>query len=296
PLLDVEIVGLAWRFFEALGLRQVRLDLNTLGDHLCRPAFRQALLAYLEPRADTLCPEHRERWRVNPLRVLDCKRDPCRAATAEAPIQLDHLCAPCREHWTSVREGLDALGIPYRVQPRLVRGLDYYTRTAFEYGAEALHAAQDALGGGGRYDGLVAALGGPPTPGIGFSLGIERILLACDAEGVFPPPGQHVAAFVVDLTDGRGALELTHQLRSAGVRADRAFDRRSLRAQLRQADRAGAQVALILGPDEAAAGTVTLRPLRGEGDQETLDRGKVVERVRDLVAGGGGEEVNRERT
>lgn len=282
PHVDVEVVALAWRFYEALGLRQVRLDVTSLGDGTCRPAYRQLLIDYLEPREAQLCDEHRSRWRLNPLRVLDCKRPECRAATADAPFQVDHLCGPCQEHWEEVQAGLKVLGIPYRIQPRLVRGLDYYTRTAFEVAAEALGSAQDAIGGGGRYDGLVEQLGGPPTPGMGFSLGVDRILLACDAEGVFPAPAGGVSVFVVDVTGGRAALELTAELRAAGVGADRAFDRRSLRAQLRAADRSGATVALIVGPDELAAGTVTLHPLRG-GSEESVGRAGVVARVRELT-------------
>ncbi|MGH9066047.1 MAG: histidine--tRNA ligase, partial [Acidimicrobiales bacterium] len=188
PGLDVEVVALAWRFFSGLGLRRLRLEVNSLGDGKCRPAYREALVAWLEPREGSLCPEHQARWRVNPLRVLDCKKEPCREATVGAPRQLDHLCTDCQAHWEAVVEGLGLLGVPYLVQPRLVRGLDYYTRTTFEVAAEALDAAQDAVGGGGRYDGLVEALGGPATPGIGFSLGIERILSACDTEGLLGPP------------------------------------------------------------------------------------------------------------
>lgn len=284
PHLDVEVLALAWRFYQALGMSRLRLDVNTLGDGACRPAYREALVAYLAPREGELCEEHRERWRLNPLRVLDCKRPACREATAGAPWQLDHLCEPCAGHWAAVLDGLGALQIPYRVQPRLVRGLDYYTRTTFEVAAEALDAAQDAVGGGGRYDGLSEALGGPPTPGIGFSLGIERILLACDAEGVFAAPGARVAAFVVDLAGGTEALCLVDELRRGGVGADRAFGARSLKAQLRVADRSGAAVALIVGPDELAAGTVTVRRLRGGSGQESVKRGEVVDRVRREVA------------
>jgi histidyl-tRNA synthetase len=281
PHLDVEVVALAWRFYRALGLAQLRLDLNSLGDGACRPAYRSVLMEYLGSRSGELCSEHRERWQLNPLRVLDCKKEECRALAAGAPRQLDHLCQACSEHWRAVLEGLQAIGIPYVVQPRLVRGLDYYTRTTFEVAAEGLGTAQDAVGGGGRYDGLVEALGGLPTPGIGFSLGIERILLACDAEGVFGAPGIGVAAFVVDLAGGLAALAITEELREAGMSADRAFGGRSLRAQLRAADRSGAAVALIIGPEEAAAGTVQMRWLRSDRGQEEVDRAKVVSRLRE---------------
>ncbi len=281
PHLDVEVVALAWRFYRALGLTRLRLDLNSLGDGVCRPAYRSALVDFLGSRSAELCSEHRDRWQLNPLRVLDCKKEECRAVAAGAPHQLDYLCQPCSDHWGAVLEGLQAIKIPYVVQPRLVRGLDYYTRTTFEVAAEALGTAQDAVGGGGRYDGLVEALGGPPTPAIGFSLGIERILLACDAEGVFASAGSELAAFVVDVTGGAAALAITEELREAGISADRAFGRRSLRAQLRTADRSGAAVALIVGPEEAAAGTVQLRWLRSDRGQEEIDRAKVVSRLRE---------------
>ena len=161
-----------------------------------------------------------------------------------------------------------------------MRGLDYYRRTTFEFAADALDAAQNAVGGGGRYDGLVEELGGPPTPGIGFALGVDRTLLACDAEGVFPAPDPAVDVFVVDTTGGADALELTASLRAAGVRADRAFDNRSMKSQMKAADRSGAALALIVGSDEQATGTVTVRSLRAGGDQEQVARADVVDIVR----------------
>ncbi|HZQ29143.1 MAG TPA: His/Gly/Thr/Pro-type tRNA ligase C-terminal domain-containing protein, partial [Acidimicrobiales bacterium] len=219
----------------------------------------------------------------NPLRVLDCKRPQCQAATADAPRQIDHLCDACQAHFDRVRAGLTALGIPFEIETRLVRGLDYYTRTTFEFAADALDGAQNAVGGGGRYDGLVEQLGGPPTPGIGFGLGIERILLACDAEDVLPVPGAMVDVFVADLTGGDQARDLTHELRRAGIRADRAFDNRSLKSQMKSADRSGARLALIVGPDEAAAGFVTIRDLRDHGQVE-VGRADVIDHVKKVIS------------
>ncbi len=215
--------------------------------------------------------------------MLDCKRDACRAATEDAPALVDHLCDPCRAHFERVVDGLDALGVAYRFDHRLVRGFDYYTRTTFEFASAALESAQNGIGGGGRYDGLVEMLGGPPTPGIGFGIGIERLLLACDAEGVFAVAPVPLDAFVVDLTGGEAARDLTAELRRAGLRADRAFDGRSLKSQMKAADRSGAHVALIVGPDETVAGTVSLRPLRGAGDQINVPRAQVIEAVRESV-------------
>src|SRR5205085_10467154 len=169
---------LAWSVCRDVGLTQVVLLLNSLGDDVCRPGYLDALLAYLAARADDLCDEHQSRYAQNPLRVLDCKRPACREATADAPKMMEHLCDPCQAHFDRVLAGLQTLDVPVRLEPRLVRGLDYYTRTTFELAASALDSAQNAVGGGGRYDKLAEALGGPPTPGIGFGMGIERLLLA----------------------------------------------------------------------------------------------------------------------
>ena len=275
--LDVEVVALAWSVCAALGLTQVTLLLNSLGDDACRPAYLDALTEFLA--ALELCDEHAGTYEKNPLRVLDCKRETCRAATAEAPRLVDLLCEPCDAHFARVKAGLGSLGVPFTLQPRLVRGLDYYTRTTFELAAEALDSAQNAVGGGGRYDKLAEALGGPPTPGIGFGMGIERLLLACDAESVFPGPASAVDVWVVDTTGGAAALALTHELRAAGVSADRGFDSRSMKSQFKSADRSGARLAVVVGDNEVAAATVTLRDLRA-GDQETVDRADVVEHVR----------------
>jgi histidyl-tRNA synthetase len=282
PDLDAEVVALGWEFFADLGLRQVSLSLNSLGDQTCRPAYREALYRFLDRRRSELCDEHKARLEDNPLRVLDCKKPECLAVTADAPRQLDYLCDDCAAHLARVREGLEALGVPYRMDPRLVRGLDYYTRTTFEYAAEALDAAQNAVGGGGRYDGLVEEMGGPPTPAIGLALGLERILLACDAEGALPVARAGPDVFVVDFAGGEAARQLTFTLRAGGLRAERAFDGRSPKAQFKAADRSGARLALVIGPDEAAAGTVSIKDLRqgSAAGQDTVQLAAVLDEVR----------------
>jgi histidyl-tRNA synthetase len=276
---DVEVMSLAVDFFEGLGLTSFTLKINSMGDEVCRPAYLELLSAYLSEHKDELCKDHAARASANPLRVLDCKEESCRSATADAPHLVDHLCDPCREHFERVRSGLEVLGILSVLDFRLVRGFDYYTRTTFEFTSATLGATQDALGGGGRYDGLVELLGGPPTPGIGFGIGIERVLLACDADEVFavdPPP---LDAYVVDLTGGTVALELTTALRRAGLRADRAFDGRSMKSQLRSADRSGARLALIIGAKELEEGTVTIRALRGDNDANESQKSVPVDQV-----------------
>jgi histidyl-tRNA synthetase len=282
PDLDVEVVTLAWEVGRALGLRRLRLLLNSLGDESCRPAYLEDLRAYLGARAGELCEEHRPRFEENPLRVMDCKREACRAVAAGAPRLVDRLCPECDAHFGRVQAGLGAVGVPFELEPRLVRGLDYYTRTAFEVAADALESAQNAVGGGGRYDRLVEVLGGPPTPAVGFGLGVERLLLACDAEGVFPEPAGAVDVFVVDTAGGEAARGLTASLRRAGLRADRAFGGRSMRSQFKEADRSGARLALVVGEREAAEGTVTLRDLRS-GEQEVVPVAEAVDHVRKRV-------------
>ena len=277
--LDVEVVALAWSVCRDLGLTQIDLLVNSLGDDACRPAYLDALRAYLADRVEDLCDEHTSRAGDNPLRVLDCKRPACREATADAPRMVEHLCHPCAAHFEKVLAGLKALDVPVRLEPRLVRGLDYYTRTTFELAATALDSAQNAVGGGGRYDKLAEALGGPPTPGIGFGMGIERLLLACDAEDVFPVPEVAVDVFIVDTTKESAATLLAAELRGAGIGADRAFDGRSMKSQFKQADRSGARLAVIVGAREAAEGTVTVRDLR-TGDQEVVPRADFVDHVR----------------
>ncbi len=283
PLCDVEVIALAWRFYEALGLRRVTLLLNSLGEADDRRRYIDALGAYLHERHGELTKESQETLSRNPLRVLDSKRPTDEAVIASAPGMVEFLSRGAAEHFTAVQSGLSALGIPFVITPRLVRGLDYYRHTTFEFAGDALDAAQNALGGGGRYDGLVEEMGGPPTPGIGFALGVDRTLLACDAEGVFPPPPAHVDVWVIDTTIGLSALELTFSFRAAGLSADRSFDRRSMKAQMKAADRAGAAVAVIVGDDEIAAGEVTVRPLRAAGEQQRVARADVIEHVRKLI-------------
>ncbi len=198
--------------------------------------------------------------------------------TRRASSTLCHPTPP--ERFQRVREGLDAAGIDYRVDPGLVRGLDYYTHTTFEFAGLALESAQNALGGGGRYDGLAEALGGPATPGIGFGSGIERTLLACDAEGVFGAPDRAPDVFIVDVAGGAWARDLSVQLRRAGIGADRAFGGRSMKAQMKLADRSGARWAIIVGEDEVAADQVSLRDMQdADGDQQRVDRNALIDHL-----------------
>jgi histidyl-tRNA synthetase len=277
PGADVEVVTVADRYLRDAGLSGLTLHLNSIGDEACRPRFRDALSAFLEEREDRLDREHREGWRRNPLRVLDCSSPECRAATEDAPKILDYLDDACRAHFEAVRAGLDEEAIPYEIDHRLVRGLDYYTRTTFEFVSGALSPAQATVCGGGRYDGLAEVLGGEPTPGVGFGLGLERLLLAAGREGTAQSPSRAVRCFVVALGEeaGREARALVRELRAAGIPAEGSLEDRPLKAQLRMADRAGAEHAALLGDRELREGVVTMRRL-ADGEQERVPRREVV--------------------
>ena len=281
PMADVEVISLLAALYADLGLTSLRLRVNSLGDKTCAPGYRETLAGYLGSHASELCDEHRYKWSVNPLRILDCKRAECRRLSEGAPKLREFLCDDCRSHFAAVLVGLDRLAIAYEQDDCLVRGLDYYTRTTFEYGSQTL----EGVGGGGRYDGLVAALGGPEVSGVGFGAGIERILLACDAEGRLTSDDLKLSraldVFVVDSGAEASALEIMSELRSAGLAVDRAFDGRSTKAQLKVADRSGARVACIVGADDLASGLVTIRVLRGSDAhlQEKVSRDGLAARL-----------------
>ena len=278
PDVDVEVIAVAHDFFRSLGLTQVSLKLNSLGDESSRAPFMAALRAHFDANRDGLSEQSRITLEKNPLRVLDSKRDYDQSVIEAAPRMTEFLSAHTAAHFERVQRGLRAVGIAFTLESRLVRGMDYYTHTLFEFVADALVSSQNAIGGGGHYDNLVEQLGGPSTPGIGFGLGIDRILLACDAEGVFGPPLRMVAVFVVDTTGGSSAVALTHELRRAGIGAERSFDGRSMKAQFKAADRSGAAIALVVGSDEEAAGTVVVRDLRAS-DQVVVPRAGVLAEV-----------------
>jgi len=288
PALDAEVIALAWHFYAALGLRNITLLLNSLGDPTCRPAYLVALTDYFDTRRTELSEQSQHTLQVNPLRVLDSKRPQDQAIIDEAPVMVDHLSPETGEHFAGVRSVLDRLEVPYDISPRLVRGLDYYTRTTFEFASHALDGAQNALGGGGRYDALASDLGGPETPGIGFALGVDRILLACDAEGVFPAGAEVADVFIIDVTGGTEAAVLQRTMQSAGIASQRAYDARSMKAQFRAADKSGAQIAVVIGDDEVASGTITIRPLMGENrDQVTVDSATLVDELQTRLSTSG---------
>ena len=282
PQLDAEVIALAMEFYGRLGLRQVRLSINSLGDSGDRDRYAAALRAHFVAQGSALSAESRATLERNPLRVLDSKRPEDAALIAAAPKMADYLSDAAAGHFASVQASLRAAGIQFVVDDRLVRGLDYYRRTTFEFVSTALAAAHTAIGGGGRYDGLVAELGGPETPGIGFALGLDRTLLACDAEGVFSAPASRVEVFVVDITGGEQATGVCAALRTAGIGADRAYEGRRMKAQMKAADRSGARLAIIIGDDELASNTAIIRTMEG-GSQQSVQRDSLVAHVRQAL-------------
>ena len=277
PHLDVEVIALGWEFYRALGLSQVKLLLNSLGEPEDRARYVTALREYFESNRSALSPESQITLDKNALRVLDSKRHGDAAIVAGAPRIAQFYSDGAAAHFDGVQSGLTSLGIPFAIDDTLVRGLDYYRHTTFEFQGGTLDSAQNALGGGGRYDGLVESLGGPPTHGIGFALGLDRTLIACDDEGVFAAEPLALDAFVVDTTGGLEALQLTAELRAAGLTADRAYENRSMKAQMKVADRSGAAVAVIVGSNEVADGAVTVRPLRTNDGQQTIARSTLID-------------------
>ena len=281
-LLDVEVIALGWEFFQRIGLRDVTLMVNSLGDSGDRVRYVSALRAYFEEHRDSLSDEAKITLDRNPLRVLDSKRETDRPIVDAAPTISSFLSVEATTHFAQLCEGLTAIGVPFTVNERLVRGLDYYRRSTFEFVSNALETAQNAIGGGGRYDGLVEDLGGPATPGIGFALGVDRTLLACDAENVFAEQSGMIDVFVIDVVDGKTALTMSVSLRQAGFVVDRGFDGRSMKSQMKAADRAGARCAVIIGADEYAAGTCTVRDL-ATSEQITIQQSELATHLATVV-------------
>ena len=278
PGMDVDVLAVLDALFKKLGVTGVELQVNSLGCRDCRPKYRGALTDFLMARKEQLCPDCQRRIEANPLRALDCKSEHCKAATAGAPAMADYLDEACREHFADVRRGIEDLGIKYSVNPRMVRGLDYYTRTAFEMVATDKKGAQNAVAAGGRYDGLVEELGGPPTPGIGFALGVERLLLMLPEDGSsIEPPKIFIAALGDEA--GRLAQKLTDNLRRDGIPAERDYSGASLKSQMKKADRSGARHVLIIGGDELAKGVAILRDMATK-EQAELPMEDIVNKIK----------------
>ena len=274
PALDAEIIDLAWRFYLSLGLQGLSIQVNSLGCLKCRPAYRQALVAYFASRLGEMCPDCRSRFDRNPLRLLDCKNAACIAVGDEAPRSTDHLCLECGQHFASVVRYLNLWELTYNLDHRLVRGLDYYTRTVFEIQPPE-EGSQSTIGGGGRYDDLMEELGGRPTPGVGFATGLERIVSNLQRQGIALPAALGPRVYVCYLEEARDeAFRLLAELRHGGVEAVAAVGGRSLKSQLRQADAQGMSRAIILGGDELKSGCPMVRDM-SNGQQQSIPTGQL---------------------
>lgn len=282
PAIDAEVIALGYLFYKELGLKDVVVELNSVGNAPSRAVYREKLQAYLKPMLPSLCKDCQERYERNPLRILDCKVD--QEKFADAPSIIDSLDDECRSHFETVQSLLTRMGIEYRLNHRLVRGLDYYTHTAFEFKAGGIGAI-DTIGGGGRYNGLVGAIGGPDQPGVGLGLGLERALLVLEAQGIELPVSEPLDVYLISLGEQaeRETVKLLFELREAGLRADRDYQGRKLKAQLKSADRLGAKFAAILGDDELAQGVITLKNL-ASGEQETVALGELAAKLKEASA------------
>jgi histidyl-tRNA synthetase len=260
PFIDAEILLLLSDFFRALDLTDLSLELNSLGDAECRPRYRDELLAFLKAREESLCANCRRRIDRNPLRALDCKEPGCIVATKDAPSILDALCVPCRTHFDAVQKLLGETGVQYRLNARMVRGLDYYCRTTFEWTTTQL-GSQSAVAAGGRYDGLVEQLGGPPIPGVGFAMGVERLTMLLKMHEQAIPPGPDLYLVWVGDKARRWAFPIAHRLRQRNLVVEMEGESRSLKSQMRRADKFRAAAVLIVGDDELAKGEGVLRDM-----------------------------------
>lgn len=280
PAVDAEIILLAMKLLEGLGLKDLELYINSVGCPKCRSKYREMLQDFFRDKLEDLCEDCQSRFARSPMRILDCKRDSDKPYMAEAPRITDCLCDECSEHFNRLQKYLTKAGVRFSIDPRLVRGLDYYTKTAFEIKYPPL-GAQSAVAGGGRYDGLIEEMGGNPTPAVGFATGLERVLLALEKQGLLPDKKNDVDVYVVALGERaqEEAFKLVMDLRDAGLNAAVDYAGRSMKAQMKQANKLNARYAAIMGDDELADGVVVLRDMAGS-EQEKLPVNELVDKIR----------------
>ena len=284
PILDAQLIQLFFAIAKGLGLKNLITQINNIGCPCCRPDYRKMLVSFYRSRKKEICKNCQERLQQNPLRLLDCKDNKCVQIAKEAPQVIDHLCDDCHNHFRSVLEYLDEIEIPYILNPQLVRGLDYYTKTVFEIWPEDEEGRQIALAGGGRYDGLIKLLGGKDIPGVGFAIGLDRIVNLLQERNVKIPLRTKPLIFLVQLGElgKRKSLKLFEELRRSGLAITSSFSRNTMKAQLKKADKLGASFALILGQKEALDETIIIRDMNS-GSQETVPLNKVVERLKKKI-------------
>jgi histidyl-tRNA synthetase len=279
PIIDAEVIEMAWKFYESLGLKKLSLLINSIGCSQCRPNYLENLRSYYDKYSSELCKDCQARRERNTLRLLDCKQPNCQKFIENAPKSVDYLCEDCAQHFNLLKKYLDKMGLPYTVNHKLVRGLDYYTRTVFEIQPE-IEGRQNTLGGGGRYDNLIAELDGKPTPATGFAAGIERIILNLKREGIDVPPVNKPSVLIASMGEAarEAAVKLASDLRQAGIGVIQSTGTKSLKAQLRQANNLQMQYAVIIGDEEVASQTVVLKDMKG-AVQETIAVDCLVDRL-----------------
>lgn len=273
PSLDVEVMSLVATFFKNLGLESIELHINSIGCPKCRKDYDKKLRAYLSTKVDELCGTCKSRYETNPMRILDCKVESCQQKTTDAPLMIDNLCGECEEHFNKVKYYLELAEVDYLVDPKIVRGLDYYTKTAFEFISKDI-GSQGTVSGGGRYDGLVTELGGPSTPSVGFGMGVERLLLTLESSGIEIPNEDNIDLFIVSMGEeaDKLAFKLLSKLRKEGISADKDYLGRGIKAQFKQADRSNAKNTVVIGDDEIEKNIVSLKDMdSGEQKEISID-------------------------
>ncbi len=285
PVVDSEVICMILQLLRSFGLQDLNVEVNSVGCPNCRPTYREKLIAFFEPKKEQLCPDCQERLYKNPLRILDCKNETCKDLSVGAPEIHEHLCTECHDHFEEVKTLLDAANVQYNLNPRLVRGLDYYTKTAFEVQYTPL-GAQSAVAGGGRYDGLVEQLEGPSTPAIGFAMGMERLLLALEKQNLLPEPAVDPSVFVVALGDAAKveAFKIVQSVREHYIPCEMDGQGKSMKAQLKYANKINAKYVIILGDDELANGEAIVRFME-TSEQETVPLSTISEHITSLVKG-----------
>ena len=280
PSIDVEIISMVDTLFKRLGLKGIKLNINSIGCPSCRKEYNLKLREFLKPLLPELCPDCNNRFEKNPLRILDCKNKNCKSMVKQAPALLDNVCDDCRKHFEGLKEGLDNLGIEYEVNKNIVRGLDYYTRTVFEFISSNM-GAQDTICGGGRYDGLVESCGGESTPGIGFAIGKERLLMEIDSQGINIPEPGGIDIYIASVGEAadRFAEKLVYQLRNAGIVAEKDLMNRSLKAQMKYADKIGATYTIVIGDNEIESNKTVLKNMK-TGEQKDVSLDSILNRLK----------------
>jgi histidyl-tRNA synthetase len=284
PILDAQLIQLAYRVMNSLGIKSIEFQVNSIGCQECRPEYQKLLISYLESKKHKLCQTCRGRLESNPLRILDCKEDKCAQVAASAPQSVDHLCSECRIHFKSLLEYLDELNLPYMINPKLVRGLNYYTKTVFEIWSGEEEGRKHSLGGGGRYDNLIEQIGGERTPAIGFGVGMDRLVIEMQRINAKPYREAKPRIFLAQLGDlaKKKSLSLFSELEKNGILVAESFGRGSLKSQLRVADRLGVDITLIVGQKEALDGTVILKDMMS-GTQEIVTNEKLINLVKKIL-------------